>query len=46
VTFAGATVGAFIQSQARDASLHALDAAHWPQIDAPEDVARIMLDLR
>jgi hypothetical protein len=24
--------------------LHALDAGHWPQIDAAEDVARIMLD--
>lgn len=34
----------FLQSQLRNASLHALDAGHWPQIDAAEDVARIMLD--
>ena len=33
----------FLQSQLRHASLHALDAGHWPQIDAAEESARIML---
>ena len=38
------STAAFLQSQLRNASLHALDAGHWPQIDAAKDVARIMLD--
>jgi pimeloyl-ACP methyl ester carboxylesterase len=37
------STAAFLQAQLRDASLHALDAGHWPQIDAAEDCARIML---
>lgn len=37
------TMAAFLQAQLRDASLHALDAGHWPQIDAAEEVARLML---
>ncbi|WP_250491606.1 alpha/beta hydrolase [Caballeronia sp. GAWG1-1] len=35
-----------IQSQAKNASLHALDAGHWPQIDAADEVAQIMLGVR
>ncbi|MDE1918625.1 MAG: alpha/beta hydrolase [Sphingomonadales bacterium] len=38
------STAAFLQSQLSNASLHALDAGHWPQIDAAQDVARIMLD--
>lgn len=37
------SVAEHMRSQARNAVLHALDAGHWPQIDAPADVARIML---
>jgi pimeloyl-ACP methyl ester carboxylesterase len=37
------TVAEFIRSQARHAALHVLEAGHWPQIDKPADVARIML---
>ena len=37
------TVAEHLRSQARNASLHALDAGHWPQIDAATEVARIML---
>ena len=37
------STAAFLQAQLRNASLHALDAGHWPQIDATEDCARIML---
>jgi haloalkane dehalogenase len=37
------STAAFLQSQLRNASLHALDAGHWPQIDAAEETARIML---
>ncbi|MCQ8277625.1 alpha/beta hydrolase [Acetobacteraceae bacterium KSS8] len=37
------STAAFLQAQLRNASLHALDAGHWPQIDAAEDCARIML---
>ena len=37
------TVAEYLRSQARTAILHVLDAGHWPQIDAPAEVARIML---
>ncbi|MDE2515965.1 MAG: alpha/beta hydrolase [Rhodospirillales bacterium] len=39
------STAAFLQSQLRHGVLHALDAGHWPQIDAAEDAARIMLAL-
>ena len=38
------SVAEHMRSQARHASLHALDAGHWPQIDAAAEVARIMLE--
>jgi len=38
------TVGEHIRSQARNATLQAVDAGHWPQIDAAGEVARIMLE--
>ncbi|MBV8456263.1 MAG: alpha/beta hydrolase [Acetobacteraceae bacterium] len=38
------SVAEHLRSQARHASLHALDAGHWPQIDAAAEVARIMLE--
>lgn len=38
------TVGEHIRSQSANATLHALDAGHWPQIDAAEEAARIMLE--
>lgn len=37
------SVAEYMRSQARNAVLHVLDAGHWPQIDEPADVARIML---
>jgi pimeloyl-ACP methyl ester carboxylesterase len=37
------STAAFLQSQLRHATLHALDAGHWPQIDAAEETARIRL---
>jgi haloalkane dehalogenase len=37
------TVAEYIRAQVRNATLHALEAGHWPQIDEPADVARIML---
>ena len=33
----------FLRAQMRSGVLHALDAGHWPQIDAAERTARIML---
>jgi haloalkane dehalogenase len=33
----------FLRAQMRNGVLHALDAGHWPQIDAAAEVARIML---
>ena len=33
----------FLCSQLRHGALHALEAGHWPQIDAAEETARIML---
>ena len=33
----------FLRSQLRHGALHALDAGHWPQIDAAAETARIML---
>ena len=33
----------FMRAQFRDGTLHALDAGHWPQIDAAAEVARILL---
>ena len=38
------STAAFLQAQLRNATLHALDAGHWPQIDAAEAAARIMLN--
>ena len=37
------TVAEYMRSQARNAALHVLEAGHWPQIDEPADVSRIML---
>jgi pimeloyl-ACP methyl ester carboxylesterase len=37
------SVAKYMQSQAQNATLHVLDAGHWPQIDEPAEVARIML---
>jgi haloalkane dehalogenase len=37
------SVAEYMRSQSRNAALHALEAGHWPQIDAPAEVARIML---
>lgn len=37
------SVADYMQSQARNAVLHVLEAGHWPQIDAAAEVARIML---
>ena len=36
-------VAEYMRSQARNAAIHVLEAGHWPQIDEPADVARIML---
>jgi pimeloyl-ACP methyl ester carboxylesterase len=38
------STAAFLQAQLRYATLHALDAGHWPQIDAAEESVRIMLE--
>jgi pimeloyl-ACP methyl ester carboxylesterase len=35
-----------LRSQARRASLHVLEAGHWPQIDEAAETARIMLETR
>ena len=35
----------FLRSQLRHGVLHALDAGHWPQIDAAAEAARIMLEI-
>jgi haloalkane dehalogenase len=32
-----------LRSQMRNGTLHALEAGHWPQIDAAAETARIML---
>ena len=37
------TVAEYMRSQARNDAIHVLEAGHWPQIDEPADVARIML---
>jgi len=37
------TVAEHLRSQAKNASIHALEAGHWPQIDEAVDTARIML---
>lgn len=34
----------YLRSQVRNGSLHALEAGHWPQIDAAPEVARIMCE--
>lgn len=39
------SVAQHIQSQGKNATLHALEAGHWPQIDATDEVAQIMLEL-
>ena len=33
----------YLRSQMHDGVLHALEAGHWPQIDAAAEVARLML---
>jgi pimeloyl-ACP methyl ester carboxylesterase len=38
------SIAEHMRSQARHASLHALNAGHWPQIDAAAEAARIMLE--
>ena len=38
------SAAAFLRSQLRNGVLHALDAGHWPQIDAAEESARLMLE--
>jgi haloalkane dehalogenase len=38
------TVAEHLRSQAKSATVHAVEAGHWPQVDAPEQVARIMLN--
>lgn len=40
------TVAEHLRSHAKSATVHAVDAGHWPQVDAPEQVARIMLNNR
>lgn len=35
-----------LRSQARTAALHVVQAGHWPQVDEPSEVARIMLEQR
>jgi len=37
------TVAEHLRSQAKNASIHALEAGHWPQIDEAANTARIML---
>ncbi len=37
------TVADYMRSQARNAVLHVLEAGHWPQIDEPAEVGRILL---
>ena len=37
------SVAEHLRSQAKNASLHVLEAGHWPQVDEPEHVARIMI---
>ena len=37
------TVAEHLRSQAKNASIHALEAGHWPQIDEAADTALIML---
>ena len=37
------TVAEHLRSQAKNASIHALEAGHWPQIDEAADTARIMV---
>ncbi|APR35695.1 hypothetical protein BTO02_09990 [Paraburkholderia sp. SOS3] len=40
------SVAKHLQSQAKNVSLHVVGAGHWPQIDAYEEVAEIMLKFR
>jgi pimeloyl-ACP methyl ester carboxylesterase len=37
------TVAEHLKSQAKNGSIYALEAGHWPQIDEAADTARIML---
>ena len=37
------SVAEYLRAQSRSASLHVLEAGHWPQIDDPAEVARILL---
>jgi haloalkane dehalogenase len=32
-----------MRAQAKSAALHVVEAGHWPQVDAPAEVARLML---
>ena len=40
------SVAEHLRLQARSATLHTVEAGHWPQVDASEEVARIMLEQR
>ena len=42
-TYLHVSVAEHLKSQAKNAAFHALEAGHWPQIDEPADIARIML---
>jgi pimeloyl-ACP methyl ester carboxylesterase len=42
-TYLHVSVAEHLKSQARNATVHSLDAGHWPQIDEPAEIARIML---
>ena len=37
------TIAEYIGSQVKRSEVHALEAGHWPQIDKPDEVARLML---
>jgi haloalkane dehalogenase len=37
------TAAEYMRSQARNATLHVLEAGHWPQIDEPAEVARLLI---
>lgn len=36
-------VAEHLRSQVKSGALHVINAGHWPQIDAPDEVARLML---
>jgi haloalkane dehalogenase len=37
------TAADYMRAQAKSAALHVVEAGHWPQVDAPAEVARLML---